>query len=100
MTAAVETARHEWEEGTRLLASGRADERHRVQIDVIVAELRRRLGQSFTLAELVAEYADADRWIWTLIDEQAAGPGWTRTLVSVEQAAFHAFSRGALDYTP
>jgi hypothetical protein len=33
------------------------------------------------------------------LSEQAA-PGWIRTLAVVEGAAFHIYSRGAVDYRP
>jgi hypothetical protein len=63
-------------------------------------ELRRRVGGTFTLAELAAEYARADRWVLEAVAERASVPGWPRTLAVVEGAAFHLYSRGAVDYSP
>jgi hypothetical protein len=54
------------------------------------------VGQTFTLAELTEAYDDADRW---LLDVLGAGPGATH-LALVEDAAFHIYARGAVDYAP
>jgi len=102
--AEVESARSEWEEGHRRLLEeardvGRRDRLH-VQVDVVVAELRRRIGGTFTLAELAQEYAAAERWTRAVVGEQAPSPGWPRTLSTVEAAAFHLYARGAVDYEP
>jgi hypothetical protein len=103
-TAAVETARREWEESSRRLEAEAGDPtRYRLlldQVDAVRAELRRRIGQTFTLAELVDEYARAERWSREAVEESAPAPGWPRTLSVVEGAAFHAYARGATDYAP
>jgi hypothetical protein len=70
------------------------------QVDVLTEELRRRIGQTFTLAELVAAYERAESWSREAIEERAPYPGWARTLSMVEDAAFHTYSRGARDYEP
>jgi hypothetical protein len=102
--AEVESARREWEEGyRRLQEQAREDprpERLLAQVDAIAAELRRRVGGTFTLAELAAAYAGAERWSRDAVSEQAPAPGWPRTLSLVEAAAFHEYSRGAQDYEP
>ena len=102
--AEVESARREWEEGHRRLhEDARQDprpERLFAQVDAVVAELRRRVGGTFTLAELAAAYAGAERWSRAVVSEQAAAPGWPRTLSLVEAAAFHEYARGAQDYEP
>ena len=100
MSAAVETARQEWEEGSRRLAAAPSDERLRRQVELLTDELRRWVGQSFTLEQLAAEYQRAERWTREVIEEHGAFPGWPRTLSLVEQAAFHAYARGAVDYAP
>ena len=48
------------------------------QFDVISAELRRRVGGTFTLAMLAACYAGSDAWARQAIEEQAPTPGWAR----------------------
>jgi hypothetical protein len=100
----VESARHEWEEAHRRLeaeaAGGRRYEQLLEQVDAVTAELRRRVGQSFTIAELVDAYAGAERWSRDAVSEHAAAPGWPRTLSVVEGAAFYLYQRGAVDYQP
>ena len=61
-------------------------------------ELRKRVGQTFTLAELAAAYGDAERWAREAVEERAPSPGWPRDLALVLAAAFHAYQRGATDY--
>lgn len=100
----VESARREWEEGhRRLLEEARdASDRERVlaQVDAVGAELRRRIGGTFSLAELAVAYARAEEWSRAVVAERAPAPGWPRTLSLVEAAAFHLYSRGAQDYLP
>jgi len=102
--AEVESARREWEDGHRRLVQqlqGDASaERLFAQVDVVAAELRRRVGGVFTLRELTAAYARADEWSRAVVSEQAPAPGWPRTLSLVEAAAFHLYARGAQDYAP
>jgi hypothetical protein len=63
---------------------------------VLIDELNRRVGQSFTLAELATAYEDADRW---LLEVLPPGAGAIQ-LGLVEDAAFHLYARGAVDYAP
>ena len=94
---AVEHARQQWEEGHRRLQS-HSDDRAlylqlHAQVNAVVDELNRRVGQTFTLAELADAYREADRWIYEVL-----GPA--RQLTIVQDAAFHRYSRGAVDYAP
>lgn len=102
--AEVESARREWEEGHRRLhqevSRDAQPERLLAQVDAVAAELRRRVGGTFTLRELAAAYAGAERWSRSVVAEQAPAPGWPRTLSLVEAAAFHEYARGAQDYEP
>jgi hypothetical protein len=104
MATAVETARQEWDEGYRRLEESARDrvgyERLLAQMEAIVDELRRRVGQTFTLAQLADAYAEADRWSRDVVAERAASPGWPRTVSVAEAAAFYAYQRGATDYEP
>jgi hypothetical protein len=102
--AAVELARQEWEDAHRRLAeesrdAGRAEPLHR-QVEAVTDELRRRVGQTFTLAELATVYEDADRWVRDAVAERAPSRNWPRHLAVVEGAAFHLYARGAVDYAP
>jgi hypothetical protein len=102
--AEMESARREWEDGHRRLLEQARDETTRdrllAQVDVVAAELRRRVGGVFTLRELAEAYARSDEWSRAVVSEQAPAPGWPRTLSLVEAAAFHLYARGAQDYAP
>ncbi|OFW75184.1 MAG: hypothetical protein A2Y55_10220 [Actinobacteria bacterium RBG_16_68_12] len=104
MSADLESARHDWEDAYRRLEEAARDparaEQLRLQLGVVTDELRKRVGSSFTLADLVTEYRDADSWARDTVSERAAAPGWPRTLSVVEGAAFHLYARGAVDYAP
>lgn len=103
MPADLESARVEWERAHRdlveLSRDPAAEPAVTRQLDAITAELRRRVGGTFTLHELAEAYAGADGWARGVLSEHAT-PGWPRTLTLVEGAAFHRYSRGAVDYTP
>ncbi|MGH3127628.1 MAG: hypothetical protein ACRDPX_06900 [Gaiellaceae bacterium] len=103
MSADLASARLEWERAWRDLVEVARDpvqgERMRRQVDAVSAELRRRVGGTFTLRELADEYVVADAWAREVLGDQAL-PGWNRTLALVEGAAFHLYARGAVDYTP
>ncbi|MDX6481236.1 MAG: hypothetical protein QOG85_1746 [Gaiellaceae bacterium] len=96
--------RHEWEDGTRRLEAARNDARRYreliVLLDLIRDELRKRVGQTYTLEQLAAAYAEAEPWARELLDERSAFPGWPRDLTTVLAAAFDAYQLGALDYAP
>lgn len=102
--AEVESARREWAEGDRRLREEARDrataDRLHAQVDVVTDELRRRVGGTFTLAELTRAYLRAEAWSREAVADRAPLPGWPRTLSLVEAAAFHAYSRGAVDYEP
>jgi alcohol dehydrogenase class IV len=103
MASVLETTRREWEEGNRRLQAAASDdaryERMLTEVDVVLEQLRRRVGQTFTLDELASAYADADRWVQAALDD-AAAPGWPARSTTVQDAAFHIYSRGAVDYRP
>ena len=94
---AVEHARQQWEEGHRKVQSYSADRalflHLHAQVNAVVDELNRRVGQTFTLAELADAYREADRWIYEVL-----GP--STYLAIVQDAAFHVYARGAVDYAP
>jgi hypothetical protein len=102
--AAVEIARTEWRDGEqRLETEARAGPRYRAliqQVDVVVDELRRRVGQTFTLAELTAAYAEAERWSGDALEDAGSPAWWPRTHTLVQAAAFARYARGAVDYKP
>ena len=106
-------ARYQWEEGTRRLAAAQSDPaRYRALaslVDVVTDELRRRVGQTFTLAELADAYRGAEDWVRDVVTVEAAGSaaaaGSTRRVgvgdtSLVQDAAFGRYARGATDYRP
>jgi hypothetical protein len=100
----IEVTRHEWEEGTRRLEATRDDPRRYRQLlrllELVLAELRKQIGQRYTLQELVDAYTDSERWAREVLEERAPDPGWPRDLTTVLAAAFDAYQRGAMDYEP
>jgi len=96
--------RHEWEDGTRRLEAARGDARRYRELlellDLIRDDLRKRVGQTYTLEQLAASYADSEAWARELLDERSSTPGWPRDLTLVLAAAFDAYQLGAVDYTP
>jgi hypothetical protein len=104
VSVVIDVARREWEDGYRRFQVASRDplvaDRLAAQLDVVTGELRRRIGQTFTLEELVAIYDRAEAWVRDVVSEHAATPGWPRTLALVEDAAFHLYQRGAVDYKP
>jgi hypothetical protein len=100
----VELARQQWNDGNRRVEDARPDRRRygrlTEQVDLLVAALRQRVGQTFTLAELAAAYDGADEWARELLeraDPEAAPAPEPGTLAD---AAFHHYARGAVDYRP
>ncbi len=104
MAIGIETTRAEWEQGYRRVEDARSDrtryDRLHAQVGIVLEELRRRVGQTFTLADLVRAYLEAERWVREAVSERAGTPGWPRDLATVQAAAFHQYQRGAVDYEP
>jgi hypothetical protein len=102
--SSVAVARHEWEDGTRRLEAARDDVRRYHELlellDLILDELRKRVGQTYTLEQLAGTYRDAESWARELLDERSSLPGWPRDLTTVLAAAFDAYQLGAVDYAP
>jgi hypothetical protein len=96
--------RHEWEEGSRRLEASRDDPGRYAQLlqlhDLVLDELPKRVGQTYTLADLAAAYLESERWAREVLEERAAVPGWPRDLTNVLAAAFDVYQRGASDYEP
>ena len=102
MSASTQSAKQEWEQAYRSLTDvpdPALEERLAHQVEAIMSELRRRIGGSFTIGELVDEYVRADVWARDVLSEQGTRE-WPRTLAVAEGAAFHLYARGAVDYDP
>ena len=104
MSATLESARRDWEDGFRRFELACRDRTQAVrlheQFDIVSAELRRRVGGTFTLGQLAAAYDGADDWVRHAIEEAAPTPGWARSVAMVGDAGFHVYARGAVDYAP
>ena len=104
MPIALDQTRLEWEQGyARLQRELRETPRGDAllaEVDAVTGALRRRIGQSFTLGELADAYATADDWARESVSEIEPASGWPRRLATVTEAAFHLYSRGAVDYEP
>jgi len=100
----VQTARTDWERGYAELEAQKGDPRRYTRllnaVDAVTAELRARIGQTFTLEQLVDAYSDVERWGRHAVAERAPYVGWPRDLALVQDAAFHLYARGAVDFTP
>ena len=79
----VENARFQWDEGERRLAEV-DDATYRRATEDLVEQLRKRLGSTFTLAELADFYASSP--------DLGADPTW------LIDAAFGRYAREAADY--
>jgi hypothetical protein len=102
----VVSARHQWEEGKRRLAEAGEDtarSRHlQLLVDAVADELRKRVGQTFTLAELARAYERSEDWVRDVVAEAAppkARAGVKDTAL-VQDAAFARYAQAAVDYKP
>jgi hypothetical protein len=102
----VDSARLEWDSGVRRLAAESGDAtraRHLWHlVEAVVGELRRRIGQTFTLAELADAYVASDLWVREVVEDATpprASAG-IRDAALVQDAAFGHYARGAIDYSP
>jgi hypothetical protein len=103
-SVALEHARQQWEDAHRRFDEAARDPARRdrllEQLETVSAELRRRLGTTFTLRELAELYESADAWAREPFVDESVPPGWTRDVALVSDAAFHLYARGAIDYRP
>jgi hypothetical protein len=100
----VQTARTDWERGFAEVEAQKGDPRRYARlldaVDAVTAELRARIGQTFTLDQLVDAYSEVERWGREAVAQRAPYDGWPRDLAIVQDAAFHLYARGAIDFKP
>jgi hypothetical protein len=100
----VELARHHWEDGRRRVEQARSDPdryvRLSAQVELVAAELRRRVGLTYTLAHLASMYERADDWARDVLEDARDDDAPPADTATVTDAAFHLYARGASDYTP
>jgi hypothetical protein len=93
---AVENALYQWREGERRVANAPEPARADLEaaVEVVVEALRRRLGSSFVVNELVNLYGADTDWALELARRHAAGTD----AASVVDAAFGDYVREAKDF--
>lgn len=102
----LQAARHQWDEGLRRLdAEGEDTARSRhlwILIEEVVAELRRRVGQTFTLADLAGVYQGSEDWVRDVVVRSTPprARAGVRDTALVQDVAFAHYARGASDYRP
>ncbi|MBN1528808.1 MAG: hypothetical protein JW895_07080 [Thermoleophilaceae bacterium] len=96
MSYAPENALFQWREGERRLAETSEPARADLDraADAVVEQLRRRLGSSFVLGELVDLYGADTDWATELARRHAAGTD----AAAVVDAAFGRYAREASDF--
>jgi hypothetical protein len=94
-----ETAVFDWRAGERRVEEAPPGERHELErvVAAIVAELRRRIGSTFTVDELACLYDQGTDWCLAVAQRIApeAPYAWDS---SVADAAFNRHLRAATDY--
>jgi hypothetical protein len=102
----VESARHQWEEGQRRLADEERDAARAAHlallVDAVTDELRRRVGRTFTVAELAQAYDGAEEWVRQVVADSTPSHAraGVRDTALVQDVAFGRYVQGASDYRP
>jgi hypothetical protein len=100
----VDAARAEWKRAFDEVEAERADPRRYrgllAAVEAVTRELNARVGQIFTIDELLEAYADVEHWGRVAVEEWAPYDGWPRDVALVEDAAFYLYARGATDFEP
>jgi hypothetical protein len=96
----LESAIYQWREGERGLRMAQQERRPTYErvVDAVVAELRRRLGGRFTVAELAELYRSGTGWCLQLAVDIAPKDPWAWDSVYAADAAFARYVREAADY--
>jgi len=71
-------------------------------VEAVADELARRVGQTFTLAELAGAYEGSEDWVRDVIVSSAPAKSRAgiRDTALVQDAAFALYAQGASDYRP
>jgi hypothetical protein len=100
----IASARADWAAGERRLAAERRDPTRGPTLDRLTEEIRRelvrRIGRTYTMAELVTAYEGAGPWARDLSQRLAPGQAWAHDLSLVADPVFAAAARGARDWKP
>jgi hypothetical protein len=89
-----------WDDGDRRLRDAAPPDRRVMEriVDMIVLELRRRLGGAFAADQLAALYLEGTDWCFALATQVAPGDPQAWDMPTVVGAAFHRHVRRAMDY--
>jgi hypothetical protein len=95
-----ENALQQWRAGERRLAAAPPERRRLLDrvVEQICNELRRRLGGTFKVAELVALYDAGTAWTMDVAVRLAPDAPWAWEATTVTDAAFARYLREAADY--
>ena len=99
MTYPLENALFQWEEGRRSLQAFEDPRQRRLAdrvVDALREELRRRIGPTFTAAELADLYGQGTDWAQQVAIDVA--PAIESEAQSLADAAFWLYLRGAADF--
>ena len=96
MAYALENALYQWRDGDRRLAQSNEPARADLDraADVVIEQLRKRLGSSFLVEELADLYAQGTDWATELAGRNAAGTD----AAAVVDAAFARYAREASNF--
>ena len=102
--ARIESARADWADGERRLEHARRDPTRAAAVDRVVdairRELARRIGQTYTLGDLVEVYDASGPWTRDLAQRVAPGAAYAHELAVVADPVFASAARGASDWSP
>lgn len=98
--ASFELVQQEWKQGERRAAEAPPGQHAAIDgvVDALVAELRRRLGSTFTVDELVGLYDRGTSWCMEIAFAIAPGAPWAWDPRTTADAAFARYVREAQDY--
>ncbi len=100
MTTSFETALGQWREGERRMAGAPLEQRAALELVVtrIVADLRKRLGGTFTTDELTELYERGTDWCTDLATAVAPDAPWAWDARTTADTAFLHYLREARDF--
>jgi hypothetical protein len=95
-----ETAIFDWRAGEKRLEDATPGERLALDrvVDAVVAELRRRIGITFTSDELADLYDQGTEWCFAIAQRVAPDEPWAWEASITTDAAFYRILRTAVDF--
>ncbi|HEY1480202.1 MAG TPA: hypothetical protein VGF46_09240 [Gaiellales bacterium] len=101
----IESMRRDWLDGARRLAMARTRDPARAAnydrvVEAIRRDLRRRLGQTFSMRDLARVYSGSARWTRDIAQRVAPDAAYAHDLATTADAVFADAARGASDWVP